>query len=244
MIEPNKDITPETARGLRRLAQGERPQERMERYGPSQLADVELLALLLRKGTSRRDVMEISEDMIRNAGSLGALLRWTTADFEQINGIGRVKALQLSALAEIARRAVFHDLGEPKVYDSPEKVFQDFKPIVFDREVELFWVLALNRKNHLIRRMEVTSGIASASLVHPREVFRGAIREGASAIIAVHNHPSGDPAPSAADIRVTRQLREASKIIDIDFLDHIIVGFEHADPKGVGYYSFSEAGLI
>jgi len=240
-----ESVKQEEVRGLRRLAVNERPQERMERFGPYQLADVELLALLLRKGTSRQDVMEISEDMIRTAGSLGALLRWTTADFQKIDGIGRVKALQLSALTEIARRIVLHETtSETTVYDSPEKVFRYFKPIIFDREVELFWVLALNRKNHLIRRIEITSGIASASLVHPREVFRNAIREGASAIIAVHNHPSGDPAPSAADVRVTRQLREAAKIIDIDLLDHIIVGYEHADPRGLGFYSFSEAGLL
>ena len=95
-----------------------------------------------------------------------------------------------------------------------------------------------------MRRHEATSGTATSSLVHPREVFREAIRAGASAVICAHNHPSGDPAPSSADIQVTRQLREASKTVDIDLLDHIIIGRRESDPAGLGFFSFREAGLL
>jgi DNA repair protein RadC len=110
--------------------------------------------------------------------------------------------------------------------------------------VEKFWVLCLNRKNRLIKCLEITSGTATAALAHPREVFRAGIKHGATAMICAHNHPSGDPAPSRADIQITRQLRDAARTVDIDLLDHVIVGRAEADPAGRGYYSFREAGLI
>jgi DNA repair protein RadC len=111
-------------------------------------------------------------------------------------------------------------------------------------EVEKFWVVCLNRKHRLLKRIEITSGTATSSLSHPREVFREAIRANASAIVVVHNHPSGDPAPSKADVEVTRQLRQAAEIVSIDLLDHVIVGQTGADPQGVGYFSFRNAGML
>ena len=105
-------------------------------------------------------------------------------------------------------------------------------------------MLCLNRKNRLLRCVEVSSGTATAALAHPREVFREAVRASAAAIVCVHNHPSGDPAPSSADLQITRQLREAAKAVDIDLLDHVILGRLAADPVGRGYFSFRESGLI
>ncbi|MGE9290893.1 MAG: JAB domain-containing protein, partial [Puniceicoccales bacterium] len=184
-------------------------------------------------------------EMVNRAGSIAQLVRWTVPDFQELHGVGRVKALQLAAITEIARRAILQtDREKPVVFDAPEKVFQFFQPIVAGLDVEYFWVLVLNRKNHLIRSVEVTRGIADASLVHPREVFRPVIREGGSSAIVAHNHPSGDPAPSAADIRVTRQLREAAGTLDISLLDHVVLGNKAIDPGGLGYYSFSDGGLI
>jgi len=136
-------------------------------------------------------------------------------------------------------------LGEEVTLDDSKKVVE-YMDGAFDEDptVEWFFVILLDRKNHPIGRVMVTKGTASASLFHPREVFKPAIVAGASAIIAVHNHPSGDPAPSRADIQVTRQLREASKVLGIDLLDHVIVGDKIADLTGFGYYSFNEAGLV
>jgi len=111
-------------------------------------------------------------------------------------------------------------------------------------EQEQFWVVHLNRKNRARGRQLVTLGTQNSSLVHPREVYRAAIVAGAAAIVCVHNHPSGDPSPSSADITVTRQLREAAKTIGIELLDHVIVGEKGEDPSGLGYYSFRSAGLI
>src|SRR5215212_6964193 len=107
-----------------------------------------------------------------------------------------------------------------------------------------FYVILLNRKNRPLGRIAITSGTATAALAHPREVFRPAIIGGATAIICAHNHPSGDPAPSAADVHLTRQLREASKAVDIELIDHVISGRATADPAGKGFYSFREAGVL
>ena len=129
--------------------------------------------------------------------------------------------------------------------DTPQKVVEYMKD-VNDRYPfnEVFEVIVLNRKSKPMGRHLVTLGTATASLVHPREVFRIAILAGATAIVVVHNHPSGDPAPSSADLMVTRQLREASRFLDIELLDHVILGRPEQDPAGRGFYSFREAGLI
>lgn len=124
-----------------------------------------------------------------------------------------------------------------------EQIAAYFAPVLSGLAVEKFWVLCLDRKNRLLKRVEITSGPATATLAHPREVFRAAIRESASAVACVHN-PSGDPAPRAADNHVTRQLREAAKTVDIELLDHVVIGRPEADPLGRGYYSFREAGIL
>jgi DNA repair protein RadC len=226
------------------MVASERPQERLEQYGADALSDREILAMILRSGPKGTDVLTLSGQLIDQAGSLSRLLRWSAEDFKKIHGIGPVKALQLLAVMSFAKRILKEDNSKETIFNSPEIVKQHFRPLIAGLEVEKFWVLCLDRKNRLLRRTESTSGTATNSLIHPREVFREAIRLSASAIIAVHNHPSGDPAPSRADIKVTRQLREAASIIGIDLLDHIILGQKNKDPQGIGYYSFNEAGLI
>jgi len=216
----------------------------MEAHGPGALSDTELLAMLLRSGTKGHDVINLSSRLIADAGSLSDLLSWSADDFERVPGIGRVKALQLLTVMEVARRILAQRPDGAPVFDRPELVFDHLLPIAAGLGVEKFWVLCLNRKNRLMRRHEATSGTATSSLIHPREVFREAIRVGASAVICAHNHPSGDPAPSSADIQVTRQLREASKTVDIDLLDHVVIGRRESDPAGLGFYSFREAGLL
>ena len=109
---------------------------------------------------------------------------------------------------------------------------------------ESFWVILLDRKNHALGRVMITLGTVANTLVHPREVFKPAFLASASAVIVAHNHPSGDPTPSAADMQVTRQLREAAKILDIILLDHVVVGHSESDPAGLGWYSFRSAGLL
>lgn len=229
---------------VRDIAVGERPQERLERLGPGALSDAELLAMLLRTGSRGHNVLTVAQRLVAEAGSLAALTKWTEGDFRRHTGIGRVKALQLVTAMEIATRVLTQSSVVDEVLNRPEKVYSHFKVQIIGLTVEKFWVLCLNRKNRLIRQVEVTSGTATSSLAHPREVFREAIRHGATAVVCVHNHPSGDPAPSAADIQVTRQLRDAARAVDIELLDHIVVGLPAADPQGRGFYSFREAGVI
>ena len=229
---------------FKNLAVNERPQERLEKYGPSKMSDADLLAMLVRSGTQKLDVLSICDHMIAEAGGLPQLIKWTKEDFMRIEGIGKVKALQLVAVMEFARRIIKGELGESPLLDSPEAVFDFARPITRGLDVEKFWTLCLNRKNRLLKDIEVTVGTANSSLVHPREVFKDAIKLGASAIIVFHNHPSGDPAPSTADIQVTRRLREAAEIMDIDLLDHLIIGQPDQDPRKLGFYSFKDAGLI
>lgn len=135
--------------------------------------------------------------------------------------------------------------GEQEKMDRPDKVAAYLRTAFEECPMqEAMYCVYLNRKNRPLGRHLITLGTATSSLAAPREVFRGAILAGATALVVAHNHPSGDPAPSAADITVTRALRESAKIIDIDLLDHVIVGQTDADPTGKGYYSFREAGLL
>ena len=240
---PASSPTYQTSR-LRFLQPSERPQEKLARLGPEVLSDEELLAMILRSGSADHDVLAVASSLLKDVSCLADLVRWTAEDFARYKGIGPVKSLQLVTIMEIAKRVLLQKEGERPLFDAPEKVYRYFMPIAAGLAVEKFWILCLTRKNTLLSKAEITSGTASSSLVHPREVFREAIRRGAVALIGVHNHPSGDPAPSAADIQVTRQLREAAKVVSIDFLDHVIIGDHRHDPRQQGFYSFRDAGIL
>jgi DNA repair protein RadC len=229
---------------LRETAVSDRPQERLEKFGAHALSDTELLAMLLRSGTRGQDVLTLSTRLIAEAGSLAGLIAWRDEDFRKLKGIGRVKALQLLTVMEVARRVVGQQTGDEPLLNRADLVAAYLQPVVAGLSVEKFYVLCLNRRNRLIKRVEVSSGSATAALAHPREVFRAAVRESATAIVCAHNHPSGDPSPSAPDLNVTRLIREAARTIDVQLIDHVIVGRVGADPLGRGYYSFREAGLL
>ena len=208
--------------------------EQLETYGTAALSDAEILTSLIGD--------KAAQTLLGAANSVSDLRRWSVAELVAVGGLTLTAARRLVAALGLAGRAEFY--GSAKLLNTPELVYGYFLPIAQPLQVEKFWVLCLNRKNHLIKRVEITSGTASSSLVHPREVFRQAIIASACAIIAVHNHPSGDPSPSTADIQVTRQLREASRTVGIDLLDHIIIGNAAFDPLARGFYSFNQVGLI
>ena len=229
---------------VRDLAVQDRPQERLEKHGAGALSDAELLALLLRSGGKGNNVITISQQLLARAGSLSALVQWNDAEFRHIKGIGRVKAAQLITVMEVARRVLASSQDVAPLLNRPELVHAHLRPAFETLMIEKFWVLCLNRKNRLLKQVEITSGTATSSLAHPREVFREAIRHGATAVICAHNHPSGDPAPSAADVQMTRQLRDAAKAVDIELVDHVVLGRVATDPRGVGFYSFRQAGVI
>lgn len=226
------------------IACHEMPQARFDAVGVGALSDSELLALLLHTGARGCDVLSLARRIIAEAGSIASLGNWTAADFQRIKGIGAAKAKQLVATLEISRRMMRGSMAEKPILNRPELVAEFLKPHAMGLDIEKFWVMCLNRKNRLIKLVEITRGTATSCLAHSREVYREAIRVGATVVICAHNHPSGEPSPSAADVQLTRQLREASKAVDIDLVDHVILGRVECDPRGVGHYSFRASGVI
>jgi DNA repair protein RadC len=226
------------------IACGELPQQRFETYGAGALSDTELIALLLHSGIRGHSVLGLASQLIAQAGSIAGLASWQPEDFRRLKGIGRAKGQQLATVIEIARRMMKQPNSAAPLLNRPELIAEYMAPYAKALMVEKFWVLCLNRKNRLKKLVEVTSGTATGSLVHPRETFRAAIQHGATAVAVVHNHPSGDSSPSSADISVTRRLREAAQAIDIELVDHLILGEKAADPTGIGFYSFRNAGLL
>lgn len=226
------------------IACGEQPQQRFETFGAGALSDTELIAIMLHSGIHGHSVLGLASQLIAQAGSIAGLASWQPEDFRRIKGIGRAKGRQLAALLEIGRRIIKQPAGNAPILNRADLIAAHMAPFARGLEIEKFWVLCLNRKNRLKKVVEVTSGTATAALAHPREVFRTAVQHGAVAIVCVHNHPSLDPVPSSADLQLTRVLREASRTMEIDLLDHVILGDPATDPTGLGFYSFRSAGLL
>ena len=216
----------------------------MARHGPGVLSDTELLSMLLRSGSKDLDVLSLATQIIAEANSLSGLLTWTEADFRRMKGIGPIKSLQLLAVMEMAKRILIQRNETPLELSTPETIYNYFQNKTAGLEVEKVWVINLNRKNHLINTTEIASGSASISVIQPRDVFREAVRAGACAVVCVHNHPSGDPTPSKKDVTATLALEKAAEAIQITLLGHIIMGRPTVDPRGYGFYSFAESGMM
>lgn len=221
----------------------ERPREKVLRNGPEHSESADLLAILLRTGTKGRNVLEIAREMLRSHGSLEALSRASIEELRSIKGIGRDKAITLKAAFVLARRIAEEIRAEKPLVDTPERVAELLRDESVNFEVEQFQVLLLNTRRRLIQRVLLSQGTLDTLLVHPRDVFRPAIAASAAAIILVHNHPSGDPSPSEADIKVTRDLIRAGKLLKIEVLDHVILGSK-TEARPSGYASLRELGYF
>ena len=216
----------------------DRPRERLLQLGPTALTVVELLAIVIGTGTRAADARDAARELLALAGgSLSGLARRPVAGLATARGVGRVKALRVAAALELARRLLAEDRQPGVPVRAPVDVFRWCRPATRDLVVEEFRLLTLDAQHRITRDLLVTRGTLTSSLVHPREVFRLAIAEAAAGVIVVHNHPSGDPTPSAEDRAVTRQLVEAGRLLDIPVYDHVIVGADR-------YFSFAEAGLL
>lgn len=236
---PGNDHDDGTARRLtvKDWSPGEQPRERLMRQGPPALSDTELLAILLRTGTKHEDVMQVSRNTLQRFRTLSQLAARDYSELQQIDGIGPTKAVTLAAAFEIARRMGRDTLTQRPTVTSPGDVARIYIPLFRGIIKEQFHVMILNTASQVIRMEMVSEGSLNSSIVHPREVFRIAITEHAASIIGVHNHPSGNPAPSREDIAVTRQLAEAGKIIGISLNDHIIIAGER-------FVSMAERGYL
>ena len=207
----------------------DRPRERLLEHGADKLRDEELLAILLRVGVKGQSVMAVAQAMLKKFGPLGNLALVSVDELCQIKGVGRDKAATLKAAFELACRMAREMRDEAPLLDSAERIAAFLREEGSQERVERFQVILLNVRRRFIRREKLAQGTQDALLVNPREVFRSAIMVGASAMVLAHNHPSGDPTPSEADIRVTRDLIRAGQLLKIDVLDHIIMG--HPTPE-------------
>jgi len=205
----------------------DRPRERLYHKGADALADAELLAIQLGTGVPGLSAVDVAREMLARYGSLSELSGLGVAELAALTGVGRVKAVRLASAFELTRRLRSRNGAGRIVLSSPEQVFARYGPLMGDLKKEVFRVALLDSQNGLLRDEVVSEGTLSSSLVHPREVFKPAILESAASIILLHNHPSGDPAPSREDLRLTRQLVECSKLLDLRIHDHVIVGREH-----------------
>jgi len=238
-------VIEERAWRVRDMPERLRPREEMERMGAQNVPDDVLLAILLRSGARGANVVDLARKLLRDHGSLTALARCSVNDLARAaKGMGRVKAQVVVAALELARRLNQEALPPRYRVRTPEDAARLLRDRARVLETEVFWALHLDAKNFMKGEpAEVTRGLLDASLVHPREIFRDAIRAATAAAVLVHNHPSGDPSPSAEDIRVTRQLVEAGKIVDIRILDHVILG-KAAEPGGRDFVSMRESGTV
>ncbi|NTV99153.1 MAG: DNA repair protein RadC [Chlorobiaceae bacterium] len=220
---------------LQEIDPDNRPQERFLSSGPLSLSPAELLALILRTGTKSSNILDTCNEIIARFG-LDRMPDMTIAELQQIRGIGKTKAMQIVSVFELNRR-VNHTRNNKRKIHAARDVFEYMEGRVPDESKEHLFVLHLNTKNQVVKNELVSVGTLNASLIHPREVFKAAIRESSHAIILVHNHPSGDVEPSSADKQVTSLLKQAGSIIQIELLDHIIIG-------KTGWFSFRENSLL
>jgi DNA repair protein RadC len=220
------------------LPTDDRPRERLWSLGPAALTTAELLAILLGTGGAGQDVLGLAGHLLEvSEGSLRRLARRPRAELLRSPGIGPTKAGRLIAALELGARAAREERPPVPRIREPEDVVRLFGTRLRDLQVEEFHLLALDSQSQVLREVLVTRGLLNSSLVHPREVFRAAIAEAAAGIIVVHNHPSGDPTPSAEDRAATKQLVSAGRLLDIPLYDHVIIA-------GDQFVSLATAGLL
>lgn len=221
---------------LRDMPEDERPRERLIRMGANVLSNAELLAIMIRVGVPGENVLRVSEQLLARFNGLPGIARATLTELCAINGIGPAKAVQVKAALELGRRLMASAPEERPRVTSPADAANLLMSEMMLLEQEDLRVMLLDTRNQVLRIQTVYKGSLNTSVVRVGEVFRSAIKDNAAAIIVAHNHPSGDPSPSPEDIHVTRQLGQAGKLLDIELLDHIIIGYQR-------YISLKEKGL-
>jgi len=217
----------------------DRPREKLLTKGSHSLTETELLAIILRNGNAStgESAIDHARLLLNQFGGLKGIDDASVGEIRAVKGIGPAKVAQLKACLEIGKRIGSQkwDTGQP--LHSAEEVYQHFRENLGREKREQFYVVLLNNKNRKIREVKVSEGSLTASLVHPREVYNPVIRESAAAVIFVHNHPSGDPAPSPEDIDITKRLKEVGDVMGVRVLDHVVIGHDR-------YFSFNDKGML
>ena len=222
---------------IKELPIKERPRERFIKYGASSLQNFELIAIIFRTGLKDESVLELAKRVTYKFDTLKDLSKVTIKELKTIKGIGNSKAIELLAAFELGKRVSKEQFTVNNKLHSPESIYRYLKSELEMKTQEHFLALYLNTKGELIKKEVLFIGSLNSSLIHPREIFKHAVINSAAAIIICHNHPSGDPTPSKQDIEITKLIHKNSLMMDIELLDHIIIGKDR-------YYSFKEKGQI
>lgn len=222
---------------IKELPSSERPRERLLHYGANALSNAELLAIVLRTGSAQENVINLAQRLLKDFRNLGGLSKADTTELTRAHGVGPVKVAEIKAALELGKRLLVEAPDERAQVRSPADAANLMIPMMSLLEQEELYVLLLDTKNRVLATEQVYKGSLNTTHIQVGELFKKAVRHGGcNSIIVVHNHPSGDPTPSPEDVAVTKQIVEAGKLLDIDVLDHLVVG-------GQGFVSLKERGL-
>ncbi|MDH5763148.1 MAG: DNA repair protein RadC [Nitrospinota bacterium] len=229
----------EDSSSIKHWPEDERPRERLVKYGGEALSEAQLLAILIGSGdrSAKKSAVDICRDLLKSFDNLSNLDRASVHELCQVKGIGLAKAAQIKAALEVGKRMASTRSSNHKKMNTSRALVDYFAPFMNNLRKEVVKIALLDNKLHIINDFVISEGSVDSSIVHPREVMIPAIRESATKIVLLHNHPSGDPTPSRADIEITHRVSKAGNIIGIQLLDHIIIG-------GTEYYSFADEGMI
>jgi DNA repair protein RadC len=223
---------------IKQLSEDDRPREKLVRQGRQSLSNAELLAILISSGNDRETAIELSQRILLDCrNNLVDLGRMEVEALCRFRGIGQAKAITIIAALELGRRRQLSEAEDRVQIKSSKDIFDQMEPVLADLPVEEFWIIHLNRGNKVMARERMSQGGVSGTVVDIKLIMRNALQRLSSALILVHNHPSGTMQPSNADIQLTRKVKQAAEIMDIRLLDHLIV----ADK---GYYSFADEGML
>ena len=212
---------------IKDMPESERPYEKFQKYGPGALSDAELLAVIIKTGTKTMRSIDVAANILKLGEAQGGLSHICTLSLQElkkIKGIGTVKAIQILCVVELSKRIAKSTKGDQLIFDCPELIASYYMEELRHLKQEHLVLMLLDTKNHLIRDLVISKGTVNSAIMNPREIFIEALRYEAVNIVIVHNHPSGDPTPSSADIHMTKQIAAAGEMLNIHLLDHIIIG--------------------
>ena len=217
----------------------DRPREKFYQRGSYGLTDAELLAIIIGKGVKSKSALDLAKEILKRFDSLKKLSQKSVGEIERlkIKGLGRTKIISILAALEAGRRSLSKKNEKKIKFKNPQDVYEYYHPLIAGLKHELFKVAAVDGKNTLIKDTTISKGILDASIVHPREVFKFALNENASAVFLIHNHPSGVLKPSEDDLKITERLSSAGELMGIRIIDHVIIAENN-------YYSFSQHNLL
>lgn len=222
---------------IKDLNDNDKPREKLYKFGADKLSEYELIAILLGSGSRNEDVLTLSKKLWQYMSKFHRISELAIDDLMEIEGIGLSKACSIISALELSKRINIRECVDNFSVGSPKSVADIFMNILRDEMKEHFYVLLLDTKNKIISWDEISKGDLNSSIVHPREVFKYALKYSANSIICLHNHPSGDPTPSMQDIEITKRLQEVGNLVGIKLLDHIIIGYNK-------YISLREKGIM